>query len=82
MKTLILLDPDPAAWGSDCADELAKLANDELAKLLRADGYDVEINTVSATRICAETDDDKDEAVRTLERHFITALNLALAATA
>jgi hypothetical protein len=79
MKTLIRLDPDSAAWGSECSDELASVANRELAKLLQADGYDVQMNTLSETVICAETQDDKDLARAAIDRHFVAALNAALA---
>ena len=73
MKTLILLDPDPDAWG-ECDPALAARANEILARLLRAEGYDVGINTIAETQICCDDDDVRAQARRDIERNFMSAL--------
>lgn len=74
----IMLDPDPAAWGSDADEEFADLANPELSRRLEADGYKVMMNSGAATRILADTEDEKEDAKRAIERYFVAASNAAI----
>jgi len=76
-EAVIHLDPDPSCWGSECDPETASIANERLAELLRADGYEVEIGL--GTTSGARNSDEDDEIAALIYRHGQTALQYAIA---